>query len=638
MKRTLLLLLLCSLFAFQAAGQQIPIAPDQIRVVKGLPTAVLAFDQNLTTSWFPGWSASEYPARCVVDLGDSYRLEKIRVYDGQGRPRLNFYAGDDSAAPFLTVPLEFYQHWLEYRLKDMVARYVVVEISHIEGNAPVYEIEFYGTPTDGPPTGGGDTVIVVPPDPPAVTPGKWSGSGATIGLCVFPWSVYDIPLIAQSFPTVRVWADMVYFGTPAGVMFEPLASGRGDFDTLFKRLKEGGVTAFPVLENSPPHLNGGGDHRWNDRGDGSEADHYLQFINDFLIPVVGRYGANKNVPAAKLKVNTTPRWNGDPPNQIHSGLNLFRYIEIENEPTRWWKGVDERYTAEQYAALMLASYRAAKEIDPGMRVVMGGLSEPNLTYLKRMKAWYDGRGLAFPCDVVNIHYYANDGNKEIGDTDEKLNLTRVGCAPEVDRYYERMKPIVDFARALGKPVWLTEYGYDTGPQSVQRSPAFGPYDSEEVAGIWMQRTVLESFRAGVEKTFAYNSEDEPSWRHEDPNSDGLYRSTGIFYSGGYGHKPKKVYHFLMELIAHLNGYEYQKDLSAGNIRVLLFKSSAAEKYVYWVAAEREAQAMVTINGAWVTATEEPQFMEVPIKKKRWFRYKPNTSTPTTKAPAGRKGR
>jgi hypothetical protein len=88
-------------------------------------------------------------------------------------------------------------------------------------------------------------------------------------------------------------------------------------------------------------------------------------------------------------------------------------------------------------------------------------------------------------DVGNIHPYT--GGLSPGPEHVKAELARAGVT------------------ARGKPVWATEAGF----HNAMRSPATDQAPVSETAGaVYLLRTFLEHFRAGIRRTYAYELVDE----------------------------------------------------------------------------------------------------------------------------------
>ena len=74
-----------------------------------------------------------------------------------------------------------------------------------------------------------------------------------------------------------------------------------------------------------------------------------------------------------------------------------------------------------------------KGADPSMLVIMGGLTNFDTTYLKRMSDWFNAnrKDRRFPADVVNVHHYCNEN-------DGLFQGFAKGTAPETKNVYEKL--------------------------------------------------------------------------------------------------------------------------------------------------------------------------------------------------------
>ena len=156
-------------------------------------------------------------------------------------------------------------------------------------------------------------------------------------------------------------------------------------------------------------------------------------------------------------------------------------MENCNEPDKWWEGRAGFFTPGELAAMCSADYdghrgtmgptAGVKTADPTIQLVLGGLANPEIEYLKAMQLWADfHRDGAMPFDVINLHHYSNDAGGQGGRPTK-------GISPEADGLRERFAQIVAWRdRYLpGKKVWVSEFGYDTNPKSTFRAPAIGTF-------------------------------------------------------------------------------------------------------------------------------------------------------------------
>jgi hypothetical protein len=127
--------------------------------------------------------------------------------------------------------------------------------------------------------------------------------------------------------------------------------------------------------------------------------------------------------------------------------------------------------------------------------------------------------------VVGPSLAAPDGPRRVGDLRSRLDVGNIhpytgGLSPGP----AHLRSELERASAISgrKPVWATEAGF----HNALRSRAGQPPVSERAGAVYLLRTFLEHFRAGVERTFAYELVDEkPDPGLRDPEQHfGLLRS------------------------------------------------------------------------------------------------------------------
>jgi hypothetical protein len=235
-------------------------------------------------------------------------------------------------------------------------------------------------------------------------------------------------------------------------------------------------------------------------------------------------------------------------------MGLISYIECDNERDKWWKGDKAHQNGRQYAANLSAFYDGnkgkmgpsvgVKNADPTMQVVMSGLAKADPEYVKEMIAWCkENRGLKadgtvdMPWDIINYHYYSNDG-------DGMGNHQTTGIAPERSNAEAIATAFVTMAHELAKdmPVWITEAGYDINQESVQKAPRIGDKSELRTQADWILRSSLLYSRAGIQKVFYYELDDDNAqsstryatsgfvspYKTPRPSADFLYQTNQLF--------------------------------------------------------------------------------------------------------------
>src|SRR5438045_9090349 len=105
-------------------------------------------------------------------------------------------------------------------------------------------------------------------------------------------------------------------------------------------------------------------------------------------------------------------------------MKLIKFVELENERDKFWKGRQAYQTARENAAYLSACYdghkgtlghgAGIKKADPNIVVVMGGTASNSTDYLRGIIDWckefrgYKPDGSVDLCfDVINYHSYSN---------------------------------------------------------------------------------------------------------------------------------------------------------------------------------------------------------------------------------------
>jgi hypothetical protein len=178
----------------------------------------------------------------------------------------------------------------------------------------------------------------------------------------------------------------------------------------------------------------------------------------------------------------------------HFGETLAA-VENFNEPNQWWQAV--RFPAAQFGTMTAQDFAAVKSARPATRFVLAGMAGADTTYLDAAAQASDGQ-----FDVVSFHWYA------VGDTTlGGKNPESGGLLEEI----ERMRAWRD-ARAPGRPIWITELGWDTYAQSDGRKS--NVYAPEAAAANYLLRGMVLMQAHGVERGFTF--------MYRDPSDNGAY--------------------------------------------------------------------------------------------------------------------
>lgn len=413
----------------------------------------------------------------------------------------------------------------------------------------------------------------------------------------------------------RLYLPIGWAFTPSGFYGQPLKQGQKQYlglDDYLISMKRANVDVLLCLMQSPDWLNGHNSFGLNTNDfppvrpglDKQRPESYRE-IAGIYAAFAKRYGS-KVWPVGSYPIDPAPpRWNGDQVQKYKSGLALVKYIETGNERDVWWKigttESDQYMTPQQHAAFAIAVYDSIKASDPNMVVVMAGLTNYDIRYLRGMKSACDALGHKFPADVVNVHHYANVGN--LPGVHPPTWLVNQACAPEIDKDATTLATIVAFAKSINLPVWVTEYGYDTNSGSQMAPITLTGRTNEQLQADWNVRSALEQIRFGASRSYVFTMADEPNI------NGGLFQSCGLLRGESSGYVEKESFRKFVELSNELNGWSFIADQSTTTARVMKFQHPDGRiKYAYWSPSLFLITASVKIDGQTLTATENVKFL------------------------------
>ena len=414
----------------------------------------------------------------------------------------------------------------------------------------------------------------------------------------------NMPLI-KSFSAVRHYLNWKKLENTVGYYtFNPTNDGGWNYDAMYSRCKQDSILILADLKNLPVWMMDTYPENMRDDENvpvpyGADpalpASYIAQAHTAFQF--AARYGYNKKVDPLLVKVDTRRRWTNDRPNEVKLGLGLIKYIECGNENDRWWKGDKATQTPEQYAANLSAFYdgnkgtlgknAGVKTADPDMQVVVTGLATADTSYVRRMINWckinrgYKRDGSINLCfDVINYHFYANDGSVL---THQKAT---VGVAPELSDAGAIANGFVKLANGLHTPlpVWVTETGYDINSGSYQRAPAIGPKSALITQADWILRSALLYLRHGIKRLFFYQLFDAT------PHNSEQYATSGL--AEDMRRRPAADY--ILQTGKLMGNYTYQGTLNQGPL-VDMYKSGTQIIYVLTVPDQKGRSAIYTLK-------------------------------------------
>ena len=414
--------------------------------------------------------------------------------------------------------------------------------------------------------------------------------------------------LMKTFSGVRHYLDWSSLEPTQGqYSFNPVINGSWNLDAIYSTCKANNITPLVDIKTCPnwflasfPTSLQNAENVTAPYGSNlSDPASYI-LVGKVAFQFAARYGSNANVSPSLLSVDKTPRWTNDVVNTVKAGLNTVKYVECNNEPDMWWGISTTKQTAQQYAANMSAFYDGnvgklgknvgIKNADPNMQVVMGGLCNlPNaVQWIKDMVTWcaqnrgYKADGSVNLCfDVINYHNYSNANGK-------------VGAAPELSNAASEADAFVAEAKAISPTmqVWLTENGYDTNSQSIQRAPAIGSKSALLVQADWILRSSLLYIKHNISRLFYYQMYDNAPGNSVQYSTSGLMANTKARRPAG---------NYLQQVSNLMGNYTYVRTRYSSPV-VDQYTNGTKTIWVLWEPTGKNLIGTYTLDVAAKTAT------------------------------------
>ncbi|MFK7907373.1 MAG: hypothetical protein AB8B69_19720, partial [Chitinophagales bacterium] len=354
-----------------------------------------------------------------------------------------------------------------------------------------------------------------------------------------------------------------------------------NFDLYYQNLHQLGITTSPVLKGNVPWLLPSNYYELMSKpiAENESATQPASYTEhaDYLFQFAARYGSNRLM-SKSLKLRADQ--------ERLTGLGYIRYVENWNEYDAWWKDRKVYFEPAEYAAMASADYDAhqgklgkaigVKNADTNMKMVMSGTTTAELKHIEALKEWADEhRGGSLPFDVINVHHYSNDKGGQ-------FHKNSIGVSPEADKLRERMERLVAYRNRFfpDKEVWITEFGYDTHPESPQRAPKIASYSQEEVQGQWLVRSYLAIAAAGIERAAMYML--------RDVNADNAlqFQTSGLVSTKELGYQAKASWYYVFTLKNRLKNMVFEREIESGDTRVMIYRfqnpnDASKAAYVLW---------------------------------------------------------
>ena len=231
-------------------------------------------------------------------------------------------------------------------------------------------------------------------------------------------------------------------------------------------------------------------------------------------------------------------------------------VEIGNEP-----GL---YEDAAFKIMFEALAKGIRAGDPKLKI-----ATCNVEVGKSDRYWkgtdlFEHMGASY--DVLRIHRYAIQ--------DQWPTWRRTYPENPAVPYLSRIQELLDWrdGNAAGKPVWVSEFGWDASSQSPPKEGDDAKFidSTDEEQAMYLVRSFFLFAGMGVEKAFVYfyNDEDKYSFHA----ASGLTRNF----------QPKPAYHAVAWMLRHLRDYRFSR----------MIRSSLTEGHVYEFTPEEAGKPIV----------------------------------------------
>ena len=241
-----------------------------------------------------------------------------------------------------------------------------------------------------------------------------------------------------------------------------------------------------------------------------------------------------------------------------SKRQLVESVEIGNEPGKW--------SDADYSRMFHAMAEGVRKGDPRMKIATCNLTAgASGDYEKSV-----GCIATYPqlIDILTIHSYA----QLVGWPTWKRSFPE---DPALKKYLPDIRDLCAWrdAHMPGKPVWITEFGYDSTTQPQQKSGDFAKWEgvTDEQQAQWLVRSLLVFSAMPVERAYIYFFDDK--------DQASLHASAGLTRN----FKPKPSFHAVSHLRQTLGDFRFRRVVTdePGKLRVQEYINQGTTKRVIW---------------------------------------------------------
>lgn len=248
---------------------------------------------------------------------------------------------------------------------------------------------------------------------------------------------------------------------------------------------------------------------------------------------------------------------------------LVEAVEIGNEPGKW--------SDADYSRIFKAMATGIRAGDPQLKIATCNLSTGRSGDYEKSVSCIAGTPELV--DVLTIHSYA----QLTGWPTWKRSYPE---DPALPAYLRNIRELCAWRdrNMPGKPVWITEFGYDSTTQPQAQDGDFAKWEgvTDLQQAQWIVRSLLVFSAMPVERAYIYffNDEDKAS----------LHASSGLTRH----FKPKPSYHAVSHLQLTLGEYRFQRIVTddPGKLRVQEYRNDGTPLQLVWAVWSPTRDAVV----------------------------------------------
>ena len=499
-----------------------------------------------STQYNPGSMFSEEVTNIIIDLMGEYALSELRFFDGASTGAMNIYTGEPFSWDLSgTTSLDKTNEWNSVSL-DVTTRYIKIDFSTLD--IIPNEIALIGAQ---------QSEVEIPEK----TEHELKTMDQLIGTNAF---IDDFTDNLMAYGNIREYHnfDWTWNATAAAAGFNPSANdGRWDFDAYYKKLHDAGIRVNVAVQ---------GWQKTDESVDWDDPLSYTEYAAS-MYQYAARYGST---------VVDESMLNLLPDNEPLTGLGYVPILEFGNEQDNDWTGRMGHFNTFENAAFQSAAYDGhegkmgpgygAKAADPNMLISIGGLARPDLKVFKALNFWseFNRDDQQMPIDIYNVHFYSNTSTSGVDSS------RSTGVSPEDGQTIQILKEIIDYRDRYAPDVeiFLSEFGWDTNPESPNAALANDNYTAREVQAQWILRMYLLLSAIGVDQAQQFMIRDTGP----EDSTGGLYGTSGMVTlpdpaNGKYLEEKKDSWYYTYTLRNRMEGYRFVQEIDSGNENVMLYE-------------------------------------------------------------------